>query len=398
MAWLNAVFLTICISYSFVKHYLTWDQTKTCPYNLQYSLIFLFVLFVQLPVLDILIRCDVKPKVMKVWMAFVFLFMIIGQYWLLTICIILLATSKENCTPMFVPDFIMALTFLILTCLIYLCLGLLIWKILKSNRMASSIRRGLKERLKKLQTDKELENLKWVLENVPILKIYQWDQELMAYLADNCSITYSRSSVKTDTATGAAIPNSESQPINQANNIQNTDANLVYDDEEGDTCPICLDNFNEGEKVIAHPKCGHLYHKDCLEGWLIPKGNAWNVTSANKCGCPTCRCLTLVELFVEMNLRNNCKHWGILSQDRQTGAGSGTNSIMSQGTGSLPNSETSNAQTSSGTPVVRNVQDFDSIRRALQAKPNSLKNLSQFSEMESVIQQIRQRSKAQDST
>jgi len=37
--------------------------------------------------------------------------------------------------------------------------------------------------------------------------------------------------------------------------------------EGGDPCPICLDDFQEGD-FVAELSCGHLLHTDCADGWL----------------------------------------------------------------------------------------------------------------------------------
>ncbi|KAE8671054.1 putative clathrin assembly protein [Hibiscus syriacus] len=47
---------------------------------------------------------------------------------------------------------------------------------------------------------------------------------------------------------------------------------------ESDTCAICLDEFNQGQWCRNLVGCGHLFHRRCLDSWLI------QVTS-----CPICR-------------------------------------------------------------------------------------------------------------
>ena len=44
-----------------------------------------------------------------------------------------------------------------------------------------------------------------------------------------------------------------------------------------DTCNVCLDDFEKGEKVKMLP-CRHGYHNQCIEEWLITHGN-----------CPVCK-------------------------------------------------------------------------------------------------------------
>ena len=44
-----------------------------------------------------------------------------------------------------------------------------------------------------------------------------------------------------------------------------------------DTCVICLDKFEDGLDVLVLP-CGHEFHKECIEPWLLKKSN----------DCPIC--------------------------------------------------------------------------------------------------------------
>lgn len=48
----------------------------------------------------------------------------------------------------------------------------------------------------------------------------------------------------------------------------------------GDECPICLEIFGEldDDKLFCTLKCGHSYHRKCINDWLF-KDNS----------CPTCR-------------------------------------------------------------------------------------------------------------
>ncbi|KAL2620065.1 hypothetical protein R1flu_000270 [Riccia fluitans] len=50
-------------------------------------------------------------------------------------------------------------------------------------------------------------------------------------------------------------------------------------DSEDDGCSICLSEFLDGESLYVIPKCNHLFHKACLNQWLL----------RNKTTCPICR-------------------------------------------------------------------------------------------------------------
>ncbi len=48
--------------------------------------------------------------------------------------------------------------------------------------------------------------------------------------------------------------------------------------EEPNPCTICLEDFKPGDKLKVLP-CGHEYHKECIEPWLLEKSSL----------CPLCK-------------------------------------------------------------------------------------------------------------
>ncbi len=51
------------------------------------------------------------------------------------------------------------------------------------------------------------------------------------------------------------------------------------------SCAICYNDYADGDILNSPDKCGHLFHKECLEKWLLQKQE-----------CPTCRCTISVAI------------------------------------------------------------------------------------------------------
>lgn len=74
----------------------------------------------------------------------------------------------------------------------------------------------------------------------------------------------------------------ESQPIQQQMLMQQQSRELDYPKE----CCICMSEFdysatrttNTNPQIIIRTKCGHVFHRDCLGGWL---GGHWDNSSRN---------------------------------------------------------------------------------------------------------------------
>ena len=56
----------------------------------------------------------------------------------------------------------------------------------------------------------------------------------------------------------------------------------VKEIQEGTMCPVCLDEMEKGEKVVACSTCRNLIHEECLMRWKISRRRR----SAN---CVICR-------------------------------------------------------------------------------------------------------------
>ncbi|XP_027362869.1 RING-H2 finger protein ATL52-like [Abrus precatorius] len=54
--------------------------------------------------------------------------------------------------------------------------------------------------------------------------------------------------------------------------------NVSGDGDEGDTCAVCLGDFEEGEELRTMPECLHYFHVPCIDIWL-----------SSHSSCPVCR-------------------------------------------------------------------------------------------------------------
>jgi len=55
------------------------------------------------------------------------------------------------------------------------------------------------------------------------------------------------------------------------------DPQLFNGNPHPDSCPICMEDFEEGRQIVLTP-CLHVFHLQCLQGWLTKKKE-----------CPSCR-------------------------------------------------------------------------------------------------------------
>ncbi|CAG5098464.1 Oidioi.mRNA.OKI2018_I69.XSR.g15690.t1.cds [Oikopleura dioica] len=67
-----------------------------------------------------------------------------------------------------------------------------------------------------------------------------------------------------------------------------TSSSEIVKNSDETCCAICIDNF-EAKDVVRHLTCCHLYHKKCIDPWLMEKGT-----------CPQCK----VDILKQLGLRD----------------------------------------------------------------------------------------------
>ncbi|CAN0864114.1 NEP1-interacting protein 2 [Linum grandiflorum] len=54
-------------------------------------------------------------------------------------------------------------------------------------------------------------------------------------------------------------------------------------------CPICLDEFQNGDVYRSPPNCGHVFHVVCVDQWFLRQIASPPATAAVLITCPVCR-------------------------------------------------------------------------------------------------------------
>jgi len=84
--------------------------------------------------------------------------------------------------------------------------------------------------------------------------------------------------------TGLETSDIEKLPVNGYSlSLQN-----VLKANHSETCPICFEDYKDGDALTALPKCEHRFHPQCINGWLVKSPL-----------CPLCRGNVRNNLYME---------------------------------------------------------------------------------------------------
>mmetsp|Transcript_52532 Transcript_52532/g.97259 ORF Transcript_52532/g.97259 Transcript_52532/m.97259 type:complete len:268 (+) Transcript_52532:79-882(+) len=86
-------------------------------------------------------------------------------------------------------------------------------------------------------------------------------------------------------------------------------------------CSVCLCELSDEEKMedLLEAPCGHIFHDDCLRGWLLKAGDP------RKMVCPLCRSPAMVTQCVQLCLRPQCQHAAATAASKATNAAAANN-------------------------------------------------------------------------
>ncbi|KAL4303702.1 hypothetical protein GQ457_10G016990 [Hibiscus cannabinus] len=57
-------------------------------------------------------------------------------------------------------------------------------------------------------------------------------------------------------------------------------SNMPTVDRVAGSCSVCMESFGKSEEAARQVSCGHVYHHNCITGWLL---------NGNGNSCPLCR-------------------------------------------------------------------------------------------------------------
>lgn len=60
-------------------------------------------------------------------------------------------------------------------------------------------------------------------------------------------------------------------PINLGTELSTFHYELTSGSEEHVDCAVCLSKFGERDEVIRVMRCEHVFHKGCLDRWLVSR-------------------------------------------------------------------------------------------------------------------------------
>ena len=76
--------------------------------------------------------------------------------------------------------------------------------------------------------------------------------------------------------------------LDLTNAIERTDILSLVEGARHDSCPLCMEEFKEGQ-WIKETNCGHHFHIGCLQEAAVAKASTKDHVRTQELACPLCR-------------------------------------------------------------------------------------------------------------
>ncbi|GMI88570.1 hypothetical protein HRI_002526300 [Hibiscus trionum] len=105
----------------------------------------------------------------------------------------------------------------------------------------------------------------------------QFDLDEAISMPENPSVIISYLDHQFDLDEAITMPD---YPQSEQQTVTDLVSNMPMVDRAAGSCSVCMESFDKFEEVARQVSCGHVYHHNCITGWLL---------NGNNNSCPLCR-------------------------------------------------------------------------------------------------------------
>ncbi|KAL4318455.1 hypothetical protein GQ457_18G012350 [Hibiscus cannabinus] len=114
--------------------------------------------------------------------------------------------------------------------------------------------------------------------SVPIpYPTHQFDLDDAITMPDNPSVMIPCLTQQFDLVQAITMPEN---PQSRQQEVAGLVSNMPSVNRAAGSCSVCLESLEKPEEAARQVSCGHLYHHNCITGWLL---------NGNSNSCPLCR-------------------------------------------------------------------------------------------------------------